>query len=107
VGDYVMQARGVIFGEFPIDLGTARQLSAVVSAPIISLNRLAISGSQVKILFSVAGSASTYRLLQATRLNGTWTTNFGAILTTNSPGSSFQFVTTNGPATQFYRVQTP
>jgi len=107
VGNYVMQARGVIFGEFPIDLGIARQLSAVAGAPTISLHRLAISGSQVKIIFGVTGSASTYHLLQTARLGGTWTTNFDAILTTNSPGTSFQFVTTNGPATQFYRVQTP
>jgi len=97
----------VIFGEFPIDLGIARQLSAVAGAPTISLHRLAISGSQVKIIFGVTGSASTYHLLQTARLGGTWTTNFDAILTTNSPGTSFQFVTTNGPATQFYRVQTP
>jgi hypothetical protein len=72
-----------------------------LSAPIIS-------GSQVKINFTLAsGLASTFHLLQVNQLGGTWATNASAVLTTNIPGSSYQFTTTNGLVTRFYRVQTP
>ena len=107
-GNYLLQARGVIFGGFPLDLGTARQLTAVVGPTIITLNSLAVAGGQVKINFALAsGLASSFHLLQANQVGGPWTTNAGALLTTNVPGSAFQFTTTNGPAMRFYRVQSP
>ena len=52
-----------------------------------------------------SGAAASFHLLQMNQLGGTWTTNAGAVLTTNAPGSSFQFTTTNGPAARFYRVK--
>jgi hypothetical protein len=65
-GDYLLEARGVIFNDFPIDFGTARPVSAIAGSPVITLNGLTISGGQVKINFAVAsGSASTFHLLQA------------------------------------------
>lgn len=107
-GNYLLQARGVIFDGFPLDLGTARQLTAVVGPTIITLNSLAVAGGQVKINFALAsGLASGFHLLQANQVGGPWTTNAGALLTTNVPGSAFQFTTTNGPAMRFYRVQSP
>ncbi len=108
VGGYLLQARGVIFTEFPTDLGTTKQVTAVVGAPQITLNSLTLTGGTIKINFSVSsGSASTFHLLQQDQINGVWVTNGTAGLTTNVPGSSYQFTTTNGPAVRFYRVQTP
>lgn len=107
-GNYLLQSRGVIFTEFPLDLGTAREVTAVVGPTVITLNSLSVAGSQVKINFAlVSGLASSFHLLQANQLGGVWTTNTGAVLATNVPGSAFQFTTTNGPAMRFYRVQSP
>jgi hypothetical protein len=107
-GNYLLEARGVIFTEFPTDLGAAKPVSAVAGATIITLNSLTVSGSQVKIKFTLgSGTASSFHLLQENQLGGAWTTNGTAVLTTNAPGSSFQFTTTNGPAMRFYRVATP
>ena len=106
-GSYVMQARGVIFTEFPLDAGPSKQVTAILGAPVITLSNLVVGGGQVKINFNVVGAASTFHLLQVNQLGGTWTTNGSATLTTNVPGSSYQFTTTNGPTMRFYRVQTP
>jgi hypothetical protein len=106
-GNYILQARGVIFSEFPIDWGTVKQVTAIVGSPVITLGAPIISGSQVKINFTLNGAASTFHLLQVNQLGTAWTTNGSAVLTTNVAGSAYQFTTTNGPATRFYRVQTP
>ena len=109
LGNYLLQARGVIFTDFPLDWGEAKQVTAIAaSLPVVTLNNLTLSASQVKINFTlVSGAASSFRLLQANQPGGAWTTNATAVLTTNTPGSSFQFTTTKGSAEQFYRVQTP
>ena len=108
VGNYLLQARGVIFTEFPTDLGTAKTVSAVAGGTIITLNSLTVAGSQVKIKFTLtSGTAASFHLLQKNQLGGAWTTNGTAVLATNVPGSAFQFTTTNGPAMRFYRIQTP
>ena len=107
-GNYLFQARGVIFTDFPIDFGIAALVTAIVGPPVISLNAPVIAGSHLKINFTLAsGSAASFHLLQAGQPVGGWTTNATAVLTTNVPGSSFQFTTTNGPAMRFYRVVTP
>ena len=80
----------------------------MVGPTVIVLNAPLITGSQVTINFTLAaGVASTFRLLQTDQLGGVWVTNASAVLTTNMPGSSFQFTTTNGSGTRFYRVQSP
>jgi hypothetical protein len=107
-GGYLLQARPVIFTDFPAGLGTADLVTAVVGPTTISLSAPKISGSQVKINFNLtSGTAGSFHLLQASQLGAAWTTNGTAVLTTNVPGSSFQFTTTNGPAMRFYRVVTP
>ena len=107
-GNYVLQAQGVIFNGFPLDWGTVKPVTAVVGPPVILLSAPGMTGSQVKINFTlVSGSAPSFHLLQASQLGGAWTTNGSAVLTTNVPGSSYQFTTTNGPAMRFYRVQVP
>lgn len=107
-GNYNLEARGLIFSEFPLNWGTVKQVTAVVGPPVITLNAPVISGNQVKINFTLtSGSASTFHLLQANLPGGSWITNASAVLATNIPGSSYQFTTTNGSTTRFYRVQTP
>ena len=106
--NYNLQARALIFNQFPLDGGPIKQVAAMVGPPVIALAAPIIAGSQVQLNFTVSsGPAATFHLLQADRLSGAWITNASALLTTNVPGSSYRFTTTNGPATRFYRIQTP
>jgi len=106
--NYNLQARALIFNQFPLNPGPVKQVTAILGPPVIALAAPVISGSQVQLNFTVAsGSAATFHLLQADQLGKPWTTNASALLTTNVVGSSYRFTTTNGPATRFYRVQTP
>jgi hypothetical protein len=107
-GNYLLQARGVIFDSYPIDFGTAKGVTAIAGQPAIMVNSLAFTGSQVKVGFALtSGTASSFHLLQMDHLGGPWVTNGTAVLTTNVPGSSFQFTTTSGPPMRLYRVVTP
>jgi len=107
-GNYVLQARGLVFTDFPLDYGTVKQVTAIAGPTVITLKTPVITNSQVKLNFTVSpAAATTFHLLQANQLGTAWTTNGTAALTTNISGSSYQFTTTNGPATRFYRVQTP
>ena len=107
-GNYILQAQGLIFNSFPLDWGTIKQVTAILGPPVITLNAPVLTNNQVRIKFTLAsGVATNFHLLQASQLNGAWTTNVTALLTTNTPGSIFQFTTTNGSAMRYYRVQTP
>lgn len=107
-GNYLLLARGVIFDDFPIDFGLGKPVTAVVGPTLITLKSLALSGSQVTLKFALAsGSARSFHLLQANQPGGVWTTNASAVLTTNIPGSAFQFATTTTNAARYYRVVTP
>jgi hypothetical protein len=107
-GTYLLQVRGVIFDQFPTEVGTTRTVTAIAGSPLIQLSPPVISGSQVKINFLLtSGSATSFYLLQANQVKGPWTTNANAVLTTIVSGSSYQFTTTNGSAVSFYRVRTP
>jgi hypothetical protein len=107
-GNYLLLARGVIFNDFPIDFGVAKALTAVVGPTRITLDSLALSGSQVTIKFALtSGLAGSFHLLQANQPSGVWTTNTSAAFTTNIAGRAFQFATISTNAARFYRVVTP
>ncbi len=107
-GNYNLQARGVIFNDFPLDWGPIKQVTAVAnSGPIIQINKLTISNNQAKVDFTLqSGTANTYKLLTAASPPGPWSTDNVAVLTTNSPGS-YRFTTTPAGPTRFYKIQTP
>lgn len=106
--NYNLQASAVIFNEFPLDGGPVKQVAAIVGPPVIVLATPVIIGSQMQLNFNLtSGLATTFRLLQTDQLGKPWVTNTGATFTTNVPGSSYRFTTTNGPVTRFYRIQTP
>ncbi|HEX4351236.1 MAG TPA: hypothetical protein VH251_12650, partial [Verrucomicrobiae bacterium] len=93
---------------FPIDFGPAKSLIASAAPTSLALSSLSVTGSQVTINFALtSGTAPGFHLLQASQPRGPWTTNATAVLTTNVPGSSYQFTTTNTSTMQFYRVMTP
>jgi hypothetical protein len=107
-GNYNLQARGVIFTDFPLDWGPVKQVTALNSpVPIISINKITASNNQTKVDFTLqTGPFTTYKLLTATQVPGVWSTDTLAVLTTNSPGS-FRFTTTPVGSVKFYRVQSP
>jgi hypothetical protein len=106
--NYNLQVQAILFNQFPVGWGPVKQVTAVAGPPLITLSAPVIAGSQVQLNFLVTGgSAATFHLLQANQLGGIWITNTGAVFSTNVPGSSYRFTTTNGPATRFYRIQTP
>jgi hypothetical protein len=107
-GNYNLEARGVIFTDFPLSWGPTKQVVAVTSAvPVISINKISLSNNQTRVDFTLqAGPVSTYKLLTALQPTGSWSTDTLAVLTTNSPGS-YRFTTTSSGNVRFYRVQTP
>jgi hypothetical protein len=106
--NYNIQARAVIFNQFPLNGGPVKQVAAMAGLLVIILNPPIISGNQLQLGFAVtSGLAYTFHLLQAGQLGNPWITNASALLTTNVLGSSYYFMTTNSPVTRFYRIQTP
>src|SRR5206468_3460163 len=63
-GNFNLEARGVIFADFPLSWGPTKQVVAITSAaPVIAINKLSVSNNQAKVDFSLqAGLASTYKL---------------------------------------------
>src|SRR5262245_6026331 len=68
---------------------------------------LAIVNGQAQVKFYAPPNlAASFRLLNAHRLSGPWTTNTAAVLGTNTGGDSFMFTAPlDGSSAQFYRVQ--
>ncbi len=110
-GNYTLEARAVIFSDFPLAWGPVDQVTAIsnTSPPVIVLGAPVLSSGQVRLDFTVSPAASgQFKLLQVDQLGSPWSTNAGAVLTTNVPGTSYRFTVTSGPATRFFRVlETP
>jgi hypothetical protein len=102
LGGYNLEARALIFTDFPLDWGPIKQVTAV---PGILMSSPVVSSGQVQLNFAIAPSATgVFKLLQVDQLGATWTTNSGAVFTTNVPGTSYRFTTTPGPAARYYKV---
>ena len=102
-GNFNLEARAVIFTEFPLDWGPIKQVTVV---PSILMSQPVLNGTQLRLDFtSTPASTGTFKLLQVSQLGSPWTTNTSATFTTNVPGSSYRFTTTNGPGARFYRIQ--
>jgi len=108
VGTYLIQARPVIFTQFPLAFGPGKVVNVVSNLPAsIALSQPVVAGGQVVLNFTVSGlSNPTFRLLQADQLGAGWTTNTTAALATNG-ATSYRFTTAAGPAARFYRIKSP
>lgn len=105
-GSYDLEVRAFIFDDFPLDWGPALLVSATTSAPpVLVMAPPVIAESLVQLNFALtSGAAANFRLLQTDQVNGLWTTNASAVLTTNVSPNSYRFTTPVGPAARFYRV---
>jgi hypothetical protein len=106
---YNLNVRGLMYDEFPLDWGPTLPVTATTNVLVVLvMSQPAVASGQVQVPFTVtAGSSATFKLLQADQPGGPWSTNAGATLTTNLPGSSYRFSTPVGPAMRFYRVKVP
>ena len=85
-GSYLLQAQPVIFGQFPLNFGPAREVTVIS----IVMGQPAVTNGIVQLPFTVSGPADTFHLLQVNQLGAAWTTNSLATLTTNIPGQFLQ-----------------
>lgn len=108
-GVYLLQAKPVIFNQFPLAYGPAKMVSVVSNnTPLIVMNQPVLTNRQVWLNFTVSGAPATaFYLLQTPQLNQPWTTNTTATFSTNIAGSSYRYTATNNSATEFYRIRTP
>lgn len=92
----------------PNDLNRVQDTFELTRVPLILMSPpgLSADGGTVQLDFGItAGSSGTFTLLQADQLGGGWTTNTGAILTTNLPANTFRFSIPAGGPAEFYRIQ--
>ncbi len=101
-GVFSLEAQALIFTQFPVGWGPAKILTVV---PALLVNNPVLLNGQTRLDFNTTpGTTGTFKLLQASRLGGAWTTNTSAVLTTNVPGSSYRFTVPSTSAVGFYRV---
>lgn len=107
-GTCLLQAQPVIFNQFPLAFGPAKQVTVISNnTSVIALSQPVLTNNQVQLNFAVTGPASAFHLLQTAQLNARWTTNTNATLATNAPGTSYRFTTPETSPAQFYRIQSP
>ena len=76
------------------------------AARVVILRSPLVAGNKLELSFNVvSGNVQSFALLQATQLTGPWTTNTGAILTTNGPNSYTIQVNAPTNSALFYRVR--
>lgn len=104
--NYMLQAAGVLFSEFPMEWGPTKLVAAVPPPPTVVVGIPILTNRQAQINFRLSsGAATSFVLLESGNISGPWTTNKSAFITTNSTGQSFRFTTsTNGP-TRFYQLR--
>jgi len=109
-GGYNLDVRALLYGEFPLDWGPVKEVTAVTAAAPVSVSQriLPLSGNQVRIDFTLqSGTPPLFRLLRSDSVTGPWVNDSNAVLTTNTPGASWRFTATPGGAVRrFYRVST-
>ena len=109
-GDYALDARAQVYGQYYLEWGPIKRVTAVASAvPSVQFRGTpSVSGNQVQIDFSVTNyrAGMTFLLLNASDLGAGWTTNSSASFQTVVPNSKFRLTTSTGGASKtFYRVQ--
>jgi hypothetical protein len=108
-GDYALDARAQVYGQYYLEWGPIKKVTAVVSAiPSLQFTGTpSVSGNQVQIDFNVTNfrAGMTFQLLNASDPGAGWTTNGSASFQPIVPNSQFRVTTSTGGASKmFYRV---
>ena len=106
-GDYALDVRAQVYGQYYLEWGPIKRVTAaVVLNPIVQFNGSpSVSGNQVQIDFDVTNYRANlvFQLLQASDVAGTWTVDTSALIQTNPV---FRVTTSTGGASKmFYRLQ--
>jgi hypothetical protein len=109
-GDYALDAHAQVYGQYYLEWGPIKRVTAVVgTTPTVQFSATpSVSGTQAQIVFSVSNyrSGMTFQLLQANDLTGNWATNSSASFQTVVSNSTFRFTApTGGASKMFYRIQ--
>jgi len=110
IGDYALDVRAQVYGQYYLEWGPIKRVTAaVVLNPIVQFSGSpSVSGNQVQIDFDVTNYRANlvFQLLQASDVAGTWTTNSSASFQTLVANSTFRVTTSTGGANKmFYRLQ--
>src|SRR5205823_6175751 len=96
-GDYALDARAQVYGQFYLEWGPAKRVTATaVALPIVRFSGVpSLSGSQVRIDFDVTNyrTGMSFQLLKTADVGGAWSLDSSATLQTIVANSRFRFIT--------------
>ena len=109
-GDYALDARAQVYGQYYLEWGPIKRVTAVVTAvPTLQFSATpSVSGNQVQIDFNVTNyrAGMTFQLFSASDPGAAWTPDGSASFQTVVPNSQFRVTTsTGGVSKMFYRIQ--
>lgn len=109
VGDYLLEVRGLLFGEFPLEWGPALRVTAVpggATPPVIRMGQPILSAVPLQLPFNLlSGTAGTFHLQSASAVGGPWGDDSSASLQTIVAGTSYRFTLPRPVAPKFFRVR--
>jgi hypothetical protein len=111
VGDYALDVRAQVYGQYYLEWGPTKSVTASTALPmsLAITGSPVISGNQVQIDFDVTNfqAGTAFQLLKATDVAATLTVDGSASFQTIIANSRFRVTTSTGGAPQtFYRVRT-
>jgi hypothetical protein len=111
IGDYALDVRAQVYGQYYLEWGPIKPVTATTVAPmtIAFIGRPTVSGGQIQIDFDVTNfqAGTTFQLLKATDVAAGLTVDGSASVQTIIANSRFRVTTSTGGAPQtFYRVRT-
>ena len=109
LGDYLLEARGLLYGQFPLEWGPALGVTAVVGGtgpPVIRMGQPILSAVPLQLPFNlVSGSVGTFHLQKSSAVGGAWEEDASASLQTIQAGSSYRYTLPRPATPRFYRVR--
>ncbi len=109
VGDYLLEVRGLLYGEFPLEWGPALRVTAVGSGTgsrVIRMGQPILSAVPLQLPFDlVSGSVGTFHLQRSAAAGGAWEDDASASLQTIRAGSSYRYTLPRPPTARFFRVR--
>ncbi len=104
-GDYSLRVRPHLVNHY-LDFGPDLLVTAT-NLPSIRITQIARSApNQFRVDFLTANlPAATFKLFRADQINGSWTQDASAGLTTITPGSQYRFTTTSAAGMRYFQVR--
>lgn len=110
-GSYALAARGLLFGEYPLEWGPARLVTAAGEAPLsVSFDgvpSVAAGTFKATIRLSRSQPGATILVERASSAGGAWATDGQAIVTTLESGLRYQVSAPASGGAGFLRVRVP